>query len=243
MALETASYINGLVPANPLGADPIAQADDHIRLIKSTLKATFPNISGPVTLNQAQLNAAAPIGSIVMWFQGSLPSGWVLCNGQTVAKSDGSGNITTPNLLDRLPIAAGGSYGLNTTAGNRFPVITWNQMPVHNHAANTDTVGNHTHHVVGNTGGAGGHSHTLPNLGSVQAGSDNGGANVPVNTGYGSGRLLSPTDPVGDHGHYFEVDSWGAGSHAHGVSVGNAGSSSPMDVLNPVYGLYFIMKV
>jgi len=43
MALESASFISGLVSANPPGTDAISQGDDHIRLIKTVLKATLPN--------------------------------------------------------------------------------------------------------------------------------------------------------------------------------------------------------
>ncbi len=43
MALEAASWINDLVVANPDGDDAILQGDDHIRLMKTVLKATFPN--------------------------------------------------------------------------------------------------------------------------------------------------------------------------------------------------------
>ena len=59
MALETGTYISDLVTTNPPNTDGVSQADDHLRLIKSTVKATFPNITGAVTLTQAQLNAAA----------------------------------------------------------------------------------------------------------------------------------------------------------------------------------------
>lgn len=60
MGLEVATYINGLVTTNPVGAsDPVSQGDDHIRLLKTVLKNTFPNLTGAVTLTQAQLNAAA----------------------------------------------------------------------------------------------------------------------------------------------------------------------------------------
>lgn len=59
MALETATYINQLDAANPLGSDPIASGDDHLRLIKSTLKATFPNITGAVTKTQTDINNLA----------------------------------------------------------------------------------------------------------------------------------------------------------------------------------------
>lgn len=56
MALETATYISDLVSSNPTSSDGLSQGDDHLRLLKSTLKATFPNISGVVTPTQAELN-------------------------------------------------------------------------------------------------------------------------------------------------------------------------------------------
>ena len=81
MALETATYIDGLVTTNPVGAtDPKGQGDDHIRLIKAAIKATFPNITGPVTKTQAQLNDAQlitlPTGTKMMFVQTAAPTGW-----------------------------------------------------------------------------------------------------------------------------------------------------------------------
>lgn len=64
MALETGTYVNSLVPANPASTDGLAQADDHIRLIKSTIKNTFPNITGPVNSTQAELDASLPAGHV-----------------------------------------------------------------------------------------------------------------------------------------------------------------------------------
>ena len=58
MGLETGDYIDDLVATNPIGGtDNISEGDDHIRLLKKTIKQTFPNITGPVTLTQAQINA------------------------------------------------------------------------------------------------------------------------------------------------------------------------------------------
>ena len=59
MALETGTYISDLVATNPTGSDPLAFADDHLRLVKSTLKSTFPNITGAVTKTHAEINALA----------------------------------------------------------------------------------------------------------------------------------------------------------------------------------------
>jgi hypothetical protein len=56
MALETGSFISDLNASNPQSTDSVAQADDHLRLIKSTVKATFPNITGAVTKTHTQLN-------------------------------------------------------------------------------------------------------------------------------------------------------------------------------------------
>jgi len=56
MALESTTYIDGLVITNPTGTDPRSQGDDHLRLVKSTLRSTFPNITGAVTATHTELN-------------------------------------------------------------------------------------------------------------------------------------------------------------------------------------------
>jgi len=44
MGLETGTFIDDLVPSNPVGpSDPKSQGDDHLRLLKSVLQNTFPN--------------------------------------------------------------------------------------------------------------------------------------------------------------------------------------------------------
>ncbi len=43
MALESGTKISQLVQDNPPGTDQVAQGDDHIRLIKGVLKASFPS--------------------------------------------------------------------------------------------------------------------------------------------------------------------------------------------------------
>ena len=59
MALESASYVAGLNTANPTASDPIAEGDNHIRLIKSVLKNTFPALTGAITVSETELNATA----------------------------------------------------------------------------------------------------------------------------------------------------------------------------------------
>ncbi len=46
MGLETGSFIDDLTITNPLGADAKNQGDDHLRLVKKVVKATFPGMTG-----------------------------------------------------------------------------------------------------------------------------------------------------------------------------------------------------
>ena len=61
MSLETGTTIQSLVSTNPVLTDPVGQGDDHVRLIKAVLKASFPGAAGqgfaiPLTATEAQLN-------------------------------------------------------------------------------------------------------------------------------------------------------------------------------------------
>jgi microcystin-dependent protein len=59
MPLETASFINQLDASNPAHTDTINFADSHLKLIKSTLKATFLNFTAAaLNSTQAQIDAA-----------------------------------------------------------------------------------------------------------------------------------------------------------------------------------------
>lgn len=54
--LETATYINQLNASYPTGTDPYSTTDDHLRLLKATIKNSFPNITGAMTATQGELN-------------------------------------------------------------------------------------------------------------------------------------------------------------------------------------------
>lgn len=63
MALETGTYISDLNVSNPVNTDGVTQADDHLRLLKSTIKATFPNVTGAVTPTHTDLNKLSSTGN------------------------------------------------------------------------------------------------------------------------------------------------------------------------------------
>lgn len=58
-------YLDDLNPLNPDTDDPKSQGDNHLRFVKRTLVNTFPNITGPVTATQAELNALDGITATV----------------------------------------------------------------------------------------------------------------------------------------------------------------------------------
>lgn len=65
MALESATYISDLVATNPEATDAKSYGDDHLRLLKSTVKATFPNVSGAVTPTHTELNYVDGVTSAI----------------------------------------------------------------------------------------------------------------------------------------------------------------------------------
>lgn len=55
MALESGTYISDFVITNPTPGDPKSQGDDHIRLLKAVLKASFPAFTGPMPIPHDQV--------------------------------------------------------------------------------------------------------------------------------------------------------------------------------------------
>jgi len=84
--------------------------------------------------------AAIPTGIIMLWSGsvGSIPSGWVLCNGSN----------STPDLRDKFVIGAGSSYAVAATGGSANAIVV-----SHTHTA-TSTVTDSGHaHTIGTADG------------------------------------------------------------------------------------------
>lgn len=59
MALEAATYIADLVNTNPVAGDNVSQGDDHLRLLKAVLQATFPSLSRAFYLEKDRADLAS----------------------------------------------------------------------------------------------------------------------------------------------------------------------------------------
>jgi len=238
MPVESAAYINNLNPAYPASTDGVKEGDDHIRLVKQVIQNTFPNVTGPVTKTQAQLNYVAvefPIGGIVLWSGSiaSIPSGWALCNGQTVARTDNGGNITTPDLRDRFVVGAGTTYNVGATGGANTVTLNTSQMPSHAH---TITVGGsigasgaHTHSINDP-----GHSHTYTLYGYLWGGAayTGGTGSQPLYPNTSSSTTGISVNAVGDHTHTLSLSA----------SESSVGGDQPHENRPPYYALAYIMK-
>lgn len=63
MALETGTTVDSLVSTNPVATDPVGQADDHLRLIKTVLKTTFAGITGVADEDDMSSDSAAKLAT------------------------------------------------------------------------------------------------------------------------------------------------------------------------------------
>lgn len=127
MGLETGTFLDDLNSAWPAGPDGMNNQDNHTRLIKAVLKATFPGAGGQgfaqaitateveinylsgVTGNiQAQIDALsgvleAPAGTAMLFYQAAPPTGW------TQVTTDAATNRMLRVVNDGTGGAGGGS--------------------------------------------------------------------------------------------------------------------------------------
>jgi len=124
MGLESATYISGLNASNPVGAtDPKSQGDDHIRLIKSTLLNTWPNVTGEVSASHVELSLLAGTvgttgtGALVRaaspTFSGTLTAAAIVATSLAATTLSGAGSAIT--ALNASNLASG------TVPDARFP--------------------------------------------------------------------------------------------------------------------------
>lgn len=120
MALETASFISDLVDTNPAGTDTKAQGDDHIKMIKRVIKATFPNVIGAVLASHTQINdVVSPVivdisnaSATITWDVTNAPFAKILLDGNKTFASPAGLNVGWKYLV--------------ITQGATARTITWN---------------------------------------------------------------------------------------------------------------------
>lgn len=71
MTVESTTSIDGLIAESPAAFDKKSEGDDHIRLIKAVLKASFPLFTGPLPIANDQVSSKTYAESLA--FSAALP--------------------------------------------------------------------------------------------------------------------------------------------------------------------------
>lgn len=144
MTIETSAvFINELNENYPRREDLIKEGDDHLRLIKQTLKTTFPNINSEVTISSNELNllkSTISINNEVLELSDNLKlnlNGSFNLNGSTTINAgspeNDSGLVSVSyfkNQLMKLIYPIGCLY-LSTTSENPSTILgigTWTEF-------------------------------------------------------------------------------------------------------------------
>jgi hypothetical protein len=105
MTVESATYIDTLDANYPASGDQRNEGDNHIRLVKAAIKATFPNITGPVTATQTELNQADNVTLLSTTTSGQ----WVRMAKTTISGApsavdfiNGTGGVTISTAYDEF---------------------------------------------------------------------------------------------------------------------------------------------
>lgn len=211
--------------------------------------------SGSVMLVIGRLTGSQPdpIGVMAPFGGATAPIGWLLCDGSSVLRAtypalftaigttygsaDGT-HFNLPDLRNRLPMGAGGTYALGSTGSGSVTLSSGN-LPSHNHSlsGSADSAGSHGHSLSGSVGSVGDHSH-----------SDSfGGSRSDLLAGGGSGAATSgggSTGSAGGHSHSMSGSADSGGSHSHSLSgsVGSTGSGTSFTTTGPYTAVNYIIR-
>lgn len=160
--LTTYTTVNGNVAnTNPIVLDAYGRTPSEVWMqtgysykfvIQTAATVTLQTLDDlyPILQSAPAVSATFSAGMIILWSGslGSIPSGWVLCDGTNA----------TPDLRDRFVVAAGNAYAIGATGGSADAIVV-----THNHTATS---------VVTDPG----HKHTMPHYASTEsAGTNNAG--------------------------------------------------------------------
>jgi microcystin-dependent protein len=196
--------LNGTVTASTLNATTL----NGTSVSGSTITASTGFV-GPGTI---------PVGGIIMWSGNNVPSGWALCNGQSV------NGVSTPDLRGRFVLSSGSANGLTArtigqTGGEENHTLSVNEMPAHNHGLNDPGHG----HSINDPG----HNHAFN---YATAGWNAGGI---YTTDRYNGQMRSSTEYTG-----ISINR-----NTTGISMYNTGGGAAHNNMPPFYVLAFIMRV
>ena len=112
MGIETFEFIDDLVAANPTSTDNVSEGDDHLRGLKTTLKNTFPNVTGAINPTETELNYVDGVTSAI---QTQLDAKSATATTVTKTSTTGSGVLPAGTTAQRDGSPSAGYLRFNTT--------------------------------------------------------------------------------------------------------------------------------
>jgi microcystin-dependent protein len=234
----------------------------------------------PEVANKDYVDAATagvigvPVGGIIVWAgdlsfaaNGGVPADFLMCNGAYYNPVDapvlwdviGGGygwdgtNFAVPNLLDRVPVGAGNSWGISAAGGEISHVLDGNELTYHDHGVYDPTHAHslsdpgHNHYLNDPTHAHGigdpGHAHTYqqwyspavniaPGTGGSQQTNWTGASGTGVYTG---GAYTGTFNSAAGTGQGVYGAYTGIGIYANGGSWGH-------NNMQPFMAMYYIIR-
>ena len=174
---------------NPTGSDQLstgpsggvshatmhANVHDALSALQAKVGVDSSAVTSSLDYRMAQAEKNAPVGTVAMFAGSAAPTGWLLCQGQTVDYATypelaavfgvGGGTFTLPDLRQRVPVGSGTGYTLRSSGGAASDSITLAEtnLPSHSHNVNhSHTVANHNHTIPNHSHGVPDHNHGMP---------------------------------------------------------------------------------
>lgn len=176
----------------PVGTDAVAPLATVLTDMATTTQTAITDVRNDVAASI--LASEVPPGTITMTARTAAPTGWLLCQGQSVLRAGTYSNLfdaigtnygavdsahfTIPNLRGKVPVGNDSSItdfnGLNKTGGAKTVTLGINNIPAHTHGTGGDVVPSPVAGYTPMAVAAGGnyglqYSYTEPSAGGGQA--------------------------------------------------------------------------
>lgn len=205
------------------------------------------NLALPLSqLDAAVQQALAQPGDMKPTARSTAPSGWLLCNGASLLRTDYASlyaaigtaygaadgtHFTLPDLRGRMAVGPDNGAGrisannaLGQSGGLQTHTLSIGELPVHAHyvSVNSNSVGDHTHGLFGSVWGS----------------------YVTTGAGQGGGANIQATGGAYNLASYLSLGMNGAGGHAHNSQgwSNNEGSGQAHSVMNPYTVVNYMIK-